>query len=92
MRNDAPSEMYGITNNHRLGHAIRALRKERRITQADLASTAGVSRLCLRDLETGARSVGAVNQFKVLNALGYEVALLPKASDLDHIDIWDTTT
>ena len=84
--------MYGITNTHRLGAAIRTIRKERRIAQTDLASAAGVSRLCLRDLETGARSVGAVNQFKVLNALGYEVALLPKASDLDDTDLWDTST
>ena len=62
------------------------------MTQSELAAAAGISRLCLRDLATSKRSVGVANQFKVLNVLGYEMALFIKRSDLDDADIWDTGT
>ena len=41
MQQGEPGKMYGITNTHRLGAAIRTIRKERRIAQTDLASAAG---------------------------------------------------
>ena len=90
MREAEPGAMYGITTASRLGRAVRTLRRTRKLTQAELADAAGISRLCLRDLETGTRSVGSVNQLRVLNALGYEIALLPKSAELDAPDIWAT--
>ena len=69
----------GITNRSRLGRGIKRIRKTQKLTQAQVAEAAGVSRLCLRDLETASRSVGSDNIIKVLRVLGYELTLRPKS-------------
>ena len=88
---DIGGAIHGITNAYRMGRAIRQTRRARKLTQAELAASAGISRFCLRDLETGARSVGVVNLFRVLNALGYETALIAKPPEIDDMaDLWET--
>lgn len=89
--NDLGGAIHGITNAYRMGRAIRQARRARRLTQAQLASDAGISRFCLRDLESGARSVGVVNLFQVLSALGYETALIAKPPEIsDMAELWET--
>lgn len=68
----------GITNRSRLGRGVKRIRKAQQLTQTQVAEAAGVSLLCLRDLETANRSVGSENVIKILRALGYELALRPK--------------
>ena len=68
----------GITNRTRLGRAVRQLRKECGMTQAQVAEASGVSRLCVRDLETGNRSVGSANVIGVLRSLGHELVIRPR--------------
>ena len=76
----------GITNRSRLGRAVKQIRKQGKLTQAQVAEAAGVSRLCLRDIETGNRSVGSTNVIKVLRALDHEIVIRPRRSALaeDH--------
>ncbi|WP_419853913.1 helix-turn-helix transcriptional regulator [Candidatus Poriferisodalis sp.] len=68
----------GITNRARLGRAVRRLRKEREMTQEQLAQASGVSRLCVRDLETGNRSVGSTNVIRILRSLDHELVIRPR--------------
>lgn len=54
----------------RLGQAIRALRLERGLTQAELAGAAGVSRLWVVQIESGRKpGVGVGLVMRVLDAL-----------------------
>ena len=72
-----------------LGCAVRDIRQARGMSQTELAERAGVSRFCLRDLETASRGVGTNNLMKVLDALGVVVQMHPfeRATDLDrHIE------
>lgn len=68
----------GITNPTRLGRAVRQVRKECGMTQQQVAEAAGVSRLCVRDLETGKRSVGSANVIRILRSLGHEMVIRPR--------------
>ena len=72
--------IHGVTNQIRLGRAIRSMRKSRQLTQADLAEQASISLPCLRDLETGARSVGVANLLRVLQCLDCTLTVQPKTA------------
>lgn len=61
-----------------LGSEIKKLRKERGLTQAELATSVGISRTTLSKLENGylaQLSIVVVND--VLNHLGYEIDIKP---------------
>jgi transcriptional regulator with XRE-family HTH domain len=61
-----------------LGAKIKQLRKERKITQADLAKQAGISRATLSKLENGYfAQVSIVVLNDILNHLGYELDIKP---------------
>ncbi len=57
-----------------IGDKIQELRKEKKITQATLAKTVGISRNTLSKLENGyIANISIVTLDKVLNTLGYEL-------------------
>ncbi len=57
-----------------LGKEVKRLRKERNITQENLARTAGISRATLSKLENGnIAQVSIVTLNDILNHLGYEL-------------------
>ena len=57
--------------------AVKKLRRRNGLTQAQLAHRAGVSRLCISDLETTNRDTRTGNLLRVLAALDYEIDLRP---------------
>jgi transcriptional regulator with XRE-family HTH domain len=61
-----------------LGRAVAALRKERRMTQAELAALSGLVQSTLARFETGGvAEFGARKLLRVLEVLGYEMAFTP---------------
>lgn len=63
-----------------LGGQIRALRSERGFSQQQLAEHLHISRVTLNSLETGrAGDVGVRKVMKVLDYLGYELAIREKS-------------
>lgn len=49
---------------------IAELRKEKGLTQAELAAVVGISRPFLAQIETGERNLSLINQKKIAKALG----------------------
>ena len=61
-----------------LGERIRTLRKQKGLTQAELAKEAGISRATLSKLENGLiAQISVVTLAEILNALGYELDIIP---------------
>jgi len=61
-----------------LGERIRTLRKQKGMTQAELAKEAGISRATLSKLENGLiAQISVVTLAEILNALGYELDITP---------------
>jgi len=57
-----------------LGERIKTLRKERKLSQEELAKRAGISRNTLSKLENGyIANISIVTFEKVLNILGYQI-------------------
>ena len=68
----------GIASWEQMGEAVRELRRAAGLTQQQLAERAGVSRLCVSDLERSARQTGIVSLLRVVAALDYEIDLHPR--------------
>ncbi len=63
-----------------IGTRIKDLRKEQKMTQADLASLAGISRVTLGKIEKGyLGSVSVKTVDIIINALGYEIDFKTKS-------------
>ena len=61
-----------------LGSSVRKLRKEKQITQEQLAKMANISRATLSKLENGQiAQVSIVTLSNILNNLGYEIDIKP---------------
>ena len=61
-----------------LGRAVASLRKQRKMTQKELASLSGLGQSTLARFETGGvPEFGARKLLRVLEVLGYEVSLTP---------------
>ena len=74
---------------HEVGAAVRAAREGLGLTQAEVASAAGVSRKWLSEAEGGKSDVSLGLVLGVLDALGYEVEFAPQSDDFDleaHLD------
>lgn len=70
----------------RLGSALRAARKRRGLTQAELALRAGVPRLKVIQVEKGEASVSAGAYADVAAALGIEFSVVPaRRPTLDEV-------
>lgn len=67
--------MTSIRSPQQLGDALRAARKQLRLTQPQLALAAGVGVRFIVDLEAGKPTVRLENVLRVIDALGGEVQL-----------------
>lgn len=71
---------------HRLGEQLRQRRLNRGLTQAKLASLAGITRQKVIAVEKGDLSVGMLTYARVLGALDCELSVVPAAMPtLDEI-------
>ena len=61
-----------------LGESIKKLRKEKNLTQEELATQVGISRVTLSKLENGyIASISIVTLNDILNHLGYQLDINP---------------
>ena len=58
----------------RFGNAIRKLRRERDLTQADLGDKSGLHRTYIADVERGARNPSLLTVATLANALGLKMS------------------
>ena len=65
-----------------IGLFLREARRERGITQAQMAKKLGFSAVTLSALETG-KSVSTAKVEKYLQILGYRLVILPKTADVE---------
>ena len=85
-RDDCPCmflirNMKAIPNSQELGTAIRAERKRLKVTQKQLAMTAGVGLRYLIELERGKPTARVEGVFKVLQALGLTLSVTSRFND-----------
>ena len=67
-------------NLYELGNRIKTLRKEQKMTQEELASLAGISRVTLGKIERGHfGSVSVKTLDLIISTLGYEIELRTKS-------------
>jgi len=78
--------MISIRSPQQLGDALRAARKQIRLTQPQLALAAGVGVRFIVDLEAGKPTLRLENVLRVIDALGGEIRLsgLPSALSDDQ--------
>ena len=69
-----------------LGQAIRALRKEHRLTQQQLALAAGVSRTTVWQLESGRATLTVDNLLAIVSALSAEIRIEPRQQGYGDLD------
>lgn len=69
--------MRSIQTTRAFGAAVRRARKDRGMTQAELAAKAGVGRPWLSELETGKRTAELGRALSVLSALDVAVTFVP---------------
>ncbi len=69
--------MRTIQTSRAFGEAVRRARKDRGMSQAELANAAGVGRPWLSELETGKRTVELGRVLLVLNAMDLAIAFVP---------------
>ncbi len=67
--------MTSIRSTQQLGDALRAARKQLRLTQPQLALAAGVGVRFIVDLESGKPTLRLENVLRVIDALGGEIQL-----------------
>jgi len=68
--------MASIRSPQQLGAALRAARKQLKLTQPQLALTAGVGVRFIVELEAGKPTVRLENVLRVIDALGGEIQLI----------------
>jgi transcriptional regulator with XRE-family HTH domain len=75
----------GPTFSDHIAAAIRAERARRRLTQAELAKQAGLSRTALADVEAGKRQVTANHLPAICRALGVPLSTLIREANPDDL-------
>jgi len=70
-----------------IGRFLRARRKERGITQAELARHAEVSYTLVNRIENGDMNVQAVSLNKVLGVFGYRIGPVPRDRSVEESDV-----
>lgn len=63
----------------RVGRSIEQMRKSRGLTKVQLAERIGITRQKLSEIEQGSSTVAMSFYCRVLNALGCELEVVPKA-------------
>ena len=66
-----------IVDTELLGQAVRELRRNQNMTQAELAAAAGVPRGRISEIESASKGTSVATVLEVLAILGYEVDLCP---------------
>lgn len=66
-----------IQRPYELGAALRDLRRQQGLTQAELAARAGTSRRWVCDTENGRVPLGIKLMFRLIHHLGYQIDLVP---------------
>ncbi len=80
--------MRPIQTSRAFGSAVRRARKERGLSQVELAARAGVGRPWLSELETGKRTAELGRALSVLSALDLAVTFVPVAGpDESAVDL-----
>lgn len=70
-----------------LGQIIRSLRKERKLTQQDLANQYGMSRSTISGIENNTiPEIGLRKVEAILNGFGYELTAAPRQSQRPTLD------
>lgn len=64
--------------------ALRSRRRAKGITQKQLAETTGTAQSTISDIETGVVSVSLDVYLRLLEALGTDLLVTDRASELDH--------
>ena len=72
----------GMRSPKRIGRSLRDARRAAGLTQAEVATAAGVSREAISVLENGHRNARLETLNAVLHELGYELAFVPRARTL----------
>ena len=62
-----------------VGQLLRAARKDRRLTQEQVADIAGISRPRYREIEAGSSAARTTTLINIARALGLELMLVPQA-------------
>lgn len=73
--------MTSIRSPQQLGNALRAARKQLKLTQPELALAAGVGVRFIVDLEAGKATLRLQNVLRVIDALGGELQLIGLESE-----------
>lgn len=68
-----------------IGAVVRATRKQRQVTQADLALTSGTGLRFIIDLEKGKSTCQIGKVLNVLQTLGIEAVLTPPAPEEERV-------
>ena len=73
---------YVIRVPHQLGPLLRALRRDKGLTQADVAGQLGVTRQAISELENRPESASFERLMKLATVLGVEIALQPRGAPM----------
>lgn len=73
-------------NPEQLGAAIRARRRQLKVTQKDLAMTCGTGLRFIIDLEKGKPTCQIGKTLQVLQALGLKLQIVSPGVDTGHVD------
>ena len=71
------NDITGVTSCGRLGQALRAARRAKGMTQADLSAAAGVSRPQISTIESGLANPGMTTVMRLLRALDCSLTVVP---------------
>ncbi len=62
-----------------IGQLLKATRKDKRLTQEQVADVAGISRPRYREIEAGSSAARTTTLINIARALGLELMLIPQA-------------
>jgi y4mF family transcriptional regulator len=71
-------------NAKEIGQLIRATRKQLKLTQSELALTAGTATRFISDLENGKPTCQLERTLSVLRTLGLKITITPNSTELRH--------
>ncbi|MDP8079741.1 helix-turn-helix domain-containing protein [Phocoenobacter skyensis] len=67
---------------------LKDYRKQKNLTQAEVANQVGLRQATISDFEKNPNKVTIETFFKIVTALGLEIHLLPKSENEEGVDIW----
>lgn len=70
-----------INDNKKIASIIKELRKQRKITQTELADYAGLSRAGIAKIESGASDIKLSTLISIINLLGFDLYLRDRSHE-----------